>query len=462
MEEAHLRSRSLWFDQLEGPLTARPPLDADTDVDVAIVGGGFTGLWTAYSLLAADPKLRVLVIERDVVGFGASGRNGGWCVGELAGGLSAAMKRYGDYDGRRMTRSIMDSVDAVGKVVADEGIDCGFAKGGVIRVAGNGAQLSRQRREARLYRNNGFEDDVVELGLSEASSRLNAAKVLGGIHQVNAARIQPARLAVGLAAAVERMGGRIVEQTPVVRIEPGQPATAVTRTGVVRAEVVVRATEGYTTTLAGQARQVLPLYVLMVATEPLSDHVYSQIGLTHREVFADDRHMVVYGQRTDDGRIAFGARGVTYGFGSRLDERLESRPRVFEDIVEVLWGLLPVLRGVDITHRWGGALGMTRDAQPGVVFDKEQGLAWAGGYVGEGVAAANLAGRTLADLITGESGECAQLPWVGHRSRRWAPEPLRWTGVRAGHWLADHADRVEDRRDRPSVLGSTVGKVLGI
>ena len=454
----------MWLDQLDGPIVVRPRLDGDTQVDVAIVGGGFTGLWTAYSLLEADPSLSVMVIERDVVGFGASGRNGGWCVGELAGGFSAARKRYGDYDGRMLTRAIMDTVDVVGKTVADEGIQCGFAKGGVVQVAGNGAQLKRLRHDVAPHRNHGFEDDLVELDLGEASSRLNAAKVLGGTYMVHGARIQPAALARGLADAVERRGGRIVEQTPVIRIEPGSPASAITEYGVVQADVVVRATEAYTNSLSGEPRTILPMYGFMVATEPLSDHIWSQIGLADRETFTDGRHVVIYGQRTEDGRLAFGARGVYVAFGSKIDPKIETRGHVHDDIAEVLCSLLPMLRGVEITHRWGGPMGMSRDFQPGVVLDRTQGLAWAGGYGGEGVAAANLAGRTLAHLVTrpGEKTELTSLPWVGHRSRRWEPEPFRWLGVRGATWSANHADHVEDRKDRATFVSAATTKIFGV
>ncbi len=464
MERQDVRSRSLWLEELEEPLLPRAPLDGDVDVDVAIVGGGYTGLWTAHSLLSADPSLRVVVIERRVVGFGASGRNGGWCVGQLSGGLRSAVRRFGRDGGIRMTRAIMDSVDVVGKVIAEDGIDCGFAKGGAVRIAGNGAQLARQRRELEFLRDHGFgEDDVVELGLEEASRRLNAAKLLGGLHEIHAARVQPARLVRGLAESVERLGGRIVEETAVTEIVPGSPAVAVTDHGRVRAPVVVRATEAYTAGLSGTDRELVPLYSLMVATEPLPDHAWGQIGLGDREVFADDRNLVVHGQRTTDGRIAFGARGVLYGYGSRIDDRLETSASVHDEIVEVLYGLLPVLRGVEITHRWGGVLAASRDWQPAVVLDRAQGIAWAGGYVGEGVAAANLAGRTLAELITqpGVKGELGGLPWVGHRWRAWEPEPLRWFGLRGASWVADRADRVEDRTDRPSLLVGAVDRVVG-
>jgi glycine/D-amino acid oxidase-like deaminating enzyme len=464
MEPQDARSRSLWLEQLDEPLLPRPALDGDRDVDVAIIGGGYTGLWTAHSLLSSDPSLRVLVVERSVVGFGASGRNGGWCIGQLAGGLAGAVGRHGRDGGVRMTRAIMDTVDVVGKVVADADIDCGFTKGGAVRIAGNGAQLARQRREVAMYREHGFgEDDIVALGLDGASQRLNAAKTLGGIHEVHAARVQPARLARGLAVAVERLGGAIVEETAVTEVVPGEPATVVTDHGRVRAEVVVRGTEAYTTQLPGSERDLVPLYALMVATEPLPDHAWGQIGLADHEVFADDRHLVIYGQRTTDGRIAFGARGVGYGYGSRIDPRRETSSSMHDEIVDVLYALLPVLHGVEITHRWGGVLAAPRDWQPAVVLDRPRGLAWAGGYVGEGVAAANLAGRTLAELITqpGANGELATLPWVGHRARRWEPEPLRWLGIRSALWAADRADRVEDRTDRASLLMAGVDRLLG-
>ena len=201
----------------------------------------------------------------------------------------------------------------------------------------------------------------------------------------------------------------------------------------------------------------------MVATEPLPDHAWGQIGLGDSEVFADDRTLIVYGQRTTDGRIAFGARGAPYGYGSRTDRRIETSQSVHDEIVDVLTGLLPVLHGVEITHRWGGVLGAPRDLQPSVVLDRKRGLAWAGGYVGEGVAASNLAGRTLAELITspGEESELTTLPWVGHRARSWEPEPLRWLGIKGASWIAERADRVEDRTDRPSLLMGAVDRITG-
>jgi glycine/D-amino acid oxidase-like deaminating enzyme len=452
MQDASRRAPSLWLDQLPTPVVARPPLSGSCDVDVAVVGGGYTGLWTAHSLLRADPALRVLVMEREAVGFGASGRNGGWCVGELAGGLHGAIAASGPPAGVAMTRAIMDTVDEVGRVVADEGIDCGFVRGGVIRLARTVPQLETQRREVGEYRAHGFGDDVVRLlDAAETTDRFAASRVLGGLTYSPAARVQPAALARGLADAVERRGGRIVEGTTVLEIAgrtATEPAQVVTDHGVVRAEVVVRATEAYTRDLPGRRRDLVPLYSLMVATEPLPAHVWDHIGLRHCETFADDRRMVIYGQRTTDDRIAFGGRGAPYRFGSGIDPATESSAAAHERIADTLRELVPAARDATITHRWGGVLGVPRDWRPSVGLDRSSGLAWAGGYVGEGVAAANLAGRTLADLITARSSELVSLPWVGHRSRRWEPEPLRWLGINGARRLAGWVDQREERDQR--------------
>lgn len=465
MDEGTLRSRSLWLEQLDGPLVVRPSLEGDADVDVAVVGGGYTGLWTAHALLRADPSTRVLVIEREAVGFGASGRNGGWCVGEVAGELHGAVDLGGRTEGIRMVRSVMDTVDEIGRTLDAEGIDCGFVKGGVVRLARTEPQLARQLAEVENYRMHGFgAADVALLDRGEATDRLAATDVKGGIHYVHGARVQPARLVRGLADAVERRGGRIVEGTDVVDVVPGSSTTrpaAVTSHGTVRADVVVRATEGYTRRLPGHGRTLVPLYSLMVATEPLADDLWDSIGLQHMETFADDRRMVVYGQRTTDGRIAFGGRGAPYRFGSGIDEATERRSDVHDTIARTLVQLLPQLSDTAITHRWGGVLGVPRDWRPSVGLDRRNGLAWAGGYVGEGVAVSNLAGRTVADLVRGDRTDLTSLPWVDHRSRRWEPEPLRWLGINGGLRLAARIDRHEERTGTTSRLGEVLDRFVG-
>jgi glycine/D-amino acid oxidase-like deaminating enzyme len=363
-----------------------------------------------------------------------------------------------------MTRAIVATVDEIGRVVADEGIECGFEAGGVVRLARTSPQLRRQRHEVDEYRHHGFADVLRPLDAAEAAGRLAATDVLGGLHYTPGARVQPAQLANGLADVVERRGGIIVEGTTAVEILPGSAVTRpriVTDHGNVRADVVVRATEAYSRDLPGLRRALVPLYSLMVATAPLDEATWESIGLRRRETFADDRRMVIYGQRTTDDRIAFGGRGAPYRFGSGIDAATESASEVHDRIVATLVELLPQLQGVEITHRWGGVLGVPRDWRPSVGLDRSTGLAWAGGYVGEGVAAANLAGRTIADLVLQPDSELAALPWVQHRSPRWEPEPLRWAAINGARRLAGWIDEQESRHQRTPRLASVLDRIVG-
>jgi glycine/D-amino acid oxidase-like deaminating enzyme len=448
---------SLWQATLDRPVPARPPLGTDR-ADVAIVGGGFTGLWTAYYLAGLDPGLDIVVIERERVGFGASGRNGGWCVGELAADFDRLAAASDAARAMRMMRALFDAVDEVGRVCEAESVDCGYAKGGTVRLARNPAQLARQRAEVEHHHAVGLgEEDLRLLDRDEALRRLAATDVVGGLYFAHTAALHPLRLVHGLADAVERRGVTIAEGTTVNRIRSGSVDTD---HGPLRAGVVVRATEGYTPTLAGERRTLAPLYSLMVATEPLAPETWDAIGLTQRETFSDGRHLVIYGQRTADDRIAFGGRGAPYGYGSRIDPAIEASSRRHRLIEATLAELLPAVADARITHRWGGVLGVPRDWFPSVGFDRATGMAHAGGYVGEGVAAANLAGRTLAELIAGMESERTDLPWVGHHSRRWEPEPLRWVGINAALRVMGSADAAESRSDRPSRRASLMWRML--
>ncbi len=447
---AALRSRSLWLDTYPGSLLPRPPLAGDTEVDVAIVGGGYTGLWTAYYLALLDPTLRILVIEKEQVGFGASGRNGGWCVGELAGSIHRYAKVSSLDAGLRLWRAAFDAVDEVGRVVAAEDIRCGYAKGGTVRVARNRPQLDRQRAEIDELRELGITaDELRMMSAEEARSSVNATKVLGGIFHAPSAALDPARLVRGLADACERRGVMIVEGTVATGLSTGAVTTP---HGTVKAEMVVRATEAYTRDLPGERRTMIPVYSLMIATEPLAPGVFDEIGLAQRPTFADDRYMVIYGQRTEDNRLAFGGRGVPYAFGSRILPKMEHNERAHREMRENLVDLFPVIESAAITHRWGGVLGIPRDWTPAIQFDREGGMASAGGYVGEGVAAANLAGRTLADLITGTASERTDLPWIGIDWPLWEPEPLRFAAIRASRAFLGFADLQENRTQRESKL----------
>jgi glycine/D-amino acid oxidase-like deaminating enzyme len=318
-----------------------------------------------------------------------------------------------------------------------------------VALARSAAQVARAHAEVRHAGSWGL--GTTWLDEAATRERLDASGTRGATYNPHCARVHPRRLVDGLALAVRASGAQVVEGARVVAIEPGVARLADGRT--VRARHVIRATEAWTAALPGQRRRVAPVYSLMVATEPLSPDLWDRIGLRRGEVFSDHRHVVVYGQRTVDDRLAFGGRGAPYHFGSRIEPRFDAEEAVFADLRATLRELLPQLEGVAFTHAWGGPLGIARDWHPSVGHDPATGLGWAGGYVGDGVAAANLAGRTLADLVLGRRTALTGLPWVGHRSRPWEPEPLRWLGVNAGLRLAHAADREEARTGRPARLG---------
>jgi glycine/D-amino acid oxidase-like deaminating enzyme len=213
--------------------------------------------------------------------------------------------------------------------------------------------------------------------------------------------------------------------------------------GSIRADNVLRCTEGYTCKLPGLSRAILPLHSMMVATEPLPDSIWKEIGLDGRPTFGDHRRVITYGQRTADDRLAFGTRGLYY-YGSGIRNYFDRDDPVFDHPRATLLEFFPSLADVEITHCWGGAIGVTRDWKPFIRFDPRTGLGAVGGYAGNGVAAANLAGRTLAELVLREATERTSFAWVNRSSRNWEPEPLRWLGaqgvLRMGEW-ADSAER---------------------
>jgi glycine/D-amino acid oxidase-like deaminating enzyme len=435
--------RSLWADTGPAPLT-RAPLPGDTDVDVAIVGAGYTGLWTAHYLRAADPSLRVAIIEAEHVGFGASGRNGGWC--------SALAPMHVT---RTVQQTMYDSVREVEQVTAELGIDCDFARGGYANLARNRAQLGRIRAKVAAARALGIsESDYGELTLDDARSMVDASRLMGAVFTPHCAALHPGKLVNGLAVAVERAGVTIYERT---RASALQPHRVETDHGTVRADVVVRATEAFTARLDGHRRDVLPVYSLMIATEPLPDAMWDEIGLATRPVFNDARNLIIYGQRTADNRFAFGGRGAPYHFGSAINPSFDGHLGTHTGLRDVLVDMFPSLRNVAITHRWGGPLAVPRDWHASVSFDRASGMGHAGGYAGDGVSTTNLAGRTLADLITGRATDITRLPWVQHRSRKWEPEPLRWLAVHGIAALTQRLDR-NDSQGRTARLGRFIHK----
>lgn len=450
-------SISFWYRQ-EGFPTRRAPLDGSVEADVCIVGAGFTGLWTAYYLKRADPSLAITVVERDFAGFGASGRNAGWLSAKIAGSAATYARRRGRQSVLDLQQAMNETVDEVISVAGAEGIDADIVKSGYLTVAHGPAQLPRLRAAHRDAVHWGS-TDLAWLGAPEVLERITIAGALGGVHNPHCARVHPAKLVQGLADAVQALGVTIHESTPVTRISPGRAETPF---GEVRAGRIIRATEGYTSDLHGEHRTWLPMNSSMVITEPLSDEVWKAIGWSGHELLSDNTHAYLYAQRTADGRIAAGGRGVPYRYGSRIERDGRTSPRTVSALRNTLARLLPATAGTRIDHAWSGVLAVPRDWCASVTFDPATGLGSAGGYVGHGVAATNLAGRTLRDLVLGRDTPLTALPWVGHRTRAWEPEPVRWLGVHGMYAAYRAADRSEATgRTTTSPIATIADRISG-
>ena len=423
---------SLWMEQAAHEPIGQA-LDMDIKVDVAIAGGGFSGLWAAYYLKTLAPDLQICVLEAQRCGFGASGRNGGWMMSAIEGETRLLSVLDGDRreSARAQIHSILPEVEGV---LERHGIDCNYQRGGGIFAAARYPEQARILRDSLAdYRAAGFgEQDYQWLEAHELESRLRIHQPAGAIYTPHIARIQPARLVLGLAQTLRDMGVRIYEQTPVTALTPGAMMTSC---GRVHATHRLLALEGYGAGVANTERRVLALQSRIIATEPLDEQTWQTLGLADSEVFCDVSPLTTYGQRSADNRMIFGARG-SYCFGGKPRSQFSPADPSFEAIHRLLLACFPQLRKAAITHRWGGTLGAPRNGLPHAVYDRATGIGTVGGYVGEGVGASNLMARTLADLVLSRETELSSAPLAHNGSpesvlRRWEPEPLRWLGYKA-------------------------------
>ncbi|MFD3685967.1 NAD(P)/FAD-dependent oxidoreductase [Nocardiopsis sp. NPDC058631] len=438
---------SFWF--RDGGLPdRRPSLSGAADYDVCVVGAGYTGLWTAYYLKKAQPDLRVAIIEREFAGFGASGRNGGWLSAEFAGPRERYAQSHGKSSMIALQRAMMETVNEVVAVAQAEGVEADVVRGGMRLVATNAAQQERLTAEIEYLQEWGYWPDDIHLLAHDHEPRLVVAGAVASAYSPHAARVNPAKLVTGLARVVVDLGVDLFEGTAVEEIRPRQGAArpaVVTDHGTVTADHVVRATEGFASPQRGQRRERIPMRSSMIVTEPIPADLWEKIGWEGREVLGDAAHSYVYAQRTADDRIAIGGRGVPHRSGP--DQDGSTQPQEIAGLWRALTRMFPDVADVPVEHAWSGLLGVARDGCPSVHMDSGSGLGWAGGYAGSGVAAANLAGRTLRDLVLGRQTDLTRLPWVGHKARGWDPEPLRWAGTRVVDGLYRTADRRESKTE---------------
>ncbi len=440
------------------PASRRASLTEETAADMVIVGAGYTGLWTAYYLKENAPELDIVVLEANFVGFGASGRNGGWCSPELAGLDDWLDDPDTKIAAEKLENQMFDAVNEVGRVSQRENLDCDYAKDGQISVAVTSAQEKRLKKEFGESVEDGAVDRYKWLSGDQVSQYVKIQGARAAILSPECAVVHPAKLVTGLARMVEKKGVRIFENTAAREIGAGKVST---KSGSVTAPQVVVATEAYSDKTPGLKRRLVPIHSQLIVTEPLSQKIWDEIGLKDRLLFNDGRALVTYGQRTVDHRIAFGYR-ARYLFGSGIQDTFDVDDPSFDIIRDILVSFFPVLENTKIDRCWGGVLGVGRDMAAFVHYDPSSKVGWAGGYVGNGVAASNLAGRTLADLLLGLETERVSTPWVRTSGnplkdfKHWEPEPIRWLGVQGirtilgiSDWLENSSTGRKARQTRP-------------
>ena len=462
MERAFAESpQSLWAeDALKWEFAET---DQDETFDIVIVGAGYSGLWTAHHLLNLNPNLSVAIVDARQPGFGASGRNGGWCSAFSPMSLEAVAAQSDRQGAIDLQNALVASVDEIGAHIASSGIDCGWHKGGTLSFASNQLQLQRITDNISMSRDFGYDDSFVDfLSPGQAEDRVRIHGSHGASYSPHCAALNPAQLVDGLVNQLFARNVRFFGSTRVMEINPHQiSAKTVKGTVSLNAKWIVRATEGFTARIKQYRRDVTPLYSYMIATEPLSEAQWIEIGWTNRETVSDGRNLVIYAQRTSDGRIAFGGRGAPYKFASRIGSNFDNNPKIHSLIEKSMREMFPSLVDVPITHRWGGALGVHRDWFSSAKVDHKTHIATLGGYVGDGVAFSYVAAKEVAKNVVGEDLRERPLPIVNHISPRWEPEPFRYVGINSILRLTERADETERRTGRKNrFVNWLLGKLI--
>lgn len=452
---------SYWLESAGDDLTPRPALSGEETCDVAILGGGFSGLWTAYFLLRQQPGLDVVVVERDICGYGASGRNGGWCSPRFPVDAHAMIARFGVQAARATLLALEAMMNEIGDLCAEAGIEAEYRRTGLLSLARTPAEMKSLEGAQATYEALGMGTDNRLIGAAEAFERVHATRLAGGLATKAGASVHPGKLVRGLARAVERLGGRIYEKSEVTEMRQGDKAMIATEAARLSArKTLVLAGEAYLSRLPGYKRALLPMSSMIVLTEPLPPEIWTEIGWDGGESLSSQVQTKNYLTKTPDGRILYGSRGARYQFGSSLGDAVIADEKVFAWMRSCVTDWWPVLEKARFTHAWGGYLGVPRDWLPSVDFDPARKLAHLYGYTGRGVSTTALCAKLAAGLILGKQTGLESLPMRRPRPPSWEPEPLRWLAVR---YVQNAFERIDeaDQAGRRRPLDAGLAKLIG-
>ncbi len=413
--------KSFWL-ATYGEYTPNPPVKGDLSVEVAIIGGGYTGLATAYNLRKDDPAMKVAVLEAEVVGFGASGRNGGFSMTLF--GLEPAVTKALFGQGRTVEahRYMEQAVDYVDALVKEHKLQSDYEFPGFLRAATTPGYVKRIQHDLEIMTSMGISGiEWIEAG--KIRSEVDSPLFLGGWWEPRCGLLNPAKQARELKRIAQKAGADIYEETPVSEIRRGEKFTLQTPGGKVTAEKVVFATNAYSHLIPQLKSKQVPAFTHMVVTEPLTDKQLATIGWKRRQGIEDARNLVHYFRLTADNRIAMGGSDVSITYGRNMER--DMNPRTFADLERDVVRLFPHLKGIRFTHRWGGPVSVTMDMAPAIGFLGDPRAVYSLGCVGHGVSMTHLNGRTIADLLLERKTDLTDVWFVNRKMIPWPPEPLR-------------------------------------
>jgi len=434
MKKEDFKEKSYWMTTRE--YVPGASLQDDIEVDVAVVGGGFTGLSSAYHIKKAEPNLRVVLLESDVIGFGASGRNAGFSMTLFGMTLGLTARRFGKKKAKEAHHYMERAVDYLRDLVAELKIDCEYEHPGFLRVATSEKYKKRILKEMELVHKLGLEG-IEWLDKEQTQEQVRSPLYLGAWWEPRCGLLNPAKLSWGWADVIKSLGVEVFENTPVAEIvRKNGKVRLETPNGRVRADKVVMATNAWSHFFKGLKRKQVPAWTYIVMTEPLKDEHLNEIGWQNRQGIEDARNLVHYYRLTTDNRIVMGGRDVSMSYGEDMDRDLN--PETFAGLKDDVRELFPALKDVRFTHEWGGPVSVPLDMAPAIGYAGDKNVVYSLGAVGHGVSMTQLNGRTVADLILERKTDLTDVFFVNRRTIPWPPEPLRYLAGKAilgyMHW----------------------------